>query len=965
MQDALALLSAALDSSGYICIRGFGVGPNKGDPAFRRQRIFKPGQYQQAVDYARRIDAQGIDTYYTTATLNNTSNAEATNVHAVKLFKVDLDIDQNDPKKYPTRSIAGAALQVWCQTNGVPEPNWWVNSGYGLHAYFILSDALNAEDGKEYSDKIKALLMHAQIKFDQGITGDIARVLRLPGTVNRKHPPAAKPVKLLSSGPDIDTDTMLDALDLLWANTPSLPVVAKVAAPPSLGLGHVPAHLQGVTLSDDTKSLFVHRPKSFAVLVDRSTTTTDLGCNQVKHLYENQQMQSEPEWRAILSIAHFCDDGPTAIHATSNKHPGYDYDATEAKASHIKGPYTCNQFEMNWPVRCQGCPHKGKIGSPIALGDYVKLMEGPTTVMAKNAKVDDQEVQYDIPEYPDPYVRGADGGVYRRNYKDPANPEAVLEGADLYVVDRLKSEEDGAMYQLRYIHARDGVAEFILKGTRLGAKELGEDLRFYGINVFDKGVTSVRNYITAWIESLKMQRDVCMVRTQMGWTDDYKSFIIGDREVTAGGTLYSRAAPSLTAVTDALQKKGEFNVWRRTFSTYAMPGFEAYAFCALVGFGAPLMPLFNLHGMVLNAYAEKSGTGKTTTLDAALSIWGEPEGLRLTCGKEHGDTVNSRFNRMGQYKNLPICIDEVTKMTVEEMQQFLLSLTGGRAKHRMMASANQERVNNATWASICLTSANTSFIEALQVEKVGVQGELMRILEVHLPPQNVLSKADSDRIFKNFNEHYGLAGQSYIAYLLRNWERVLPLLEEERSNLDKRTGAAQDERYWSATCACIIVGGRLAKEDGLHDIDMDAMRDFAVRLIIDTRARHHYGNTVNGKRSDLLGDFLNENLFGTLVVQVNMVNNKPVSTAIKEPTNSLHVRYEKNLGKLFVTQSHFNKFMRDRNANIDQYLKELKATGQYHADTQKRMASGTSLPNNPVRVYEFNMKDDDLPPLIT
>jgi hypothetical protein len=76
-------------------------------------------------------------------------------------------------------------------------------------------------------------------------------------------------------------------------------------------------------------------------------------------------------WRAALSVAVHCVDGATAIHAISEGHEGYDPEETERKAAKTKGPYTCDAFEKINPGGCSGCPHLGKLKSPITLGQEI------------------------------------------------------------------------------------------------------------------------------------------------------------------------------------------------------------------------------------------------------------------------------------------------------------------------------------------------------------------------------------------------------------------------------------------------------------------------------------------------------------------------------------------------------------------------------------------------------------------
>lgn len=964
MSDAEALLAAALDTSGFVVIRGFGTGTNKGKQP--RQKFFAPGDFKGAADYAIQLSQQDYDAYFATSTFRTRENAEAGNVESVRCLKIDLDIDPNDEKKYPSKSEAAKALQAWCNESGFPVPNAVVDSGYGVHAYWCLLQAMDSNDGKIYSEKFKQILMANGLKLDRTVTGDVVRVLRVPDTLNYKRVPARK-VKLKGGmvGALHDVDYVCDQIDLLYAVAD---IKQTTAAVPDFGLGAIPAHLKGIKLDSETESLLRAKPKSAKVLIKKSIDGS--GCAQIKNLFEDQAGQDEPRWRAGLSVVRFCEDGDAAIHNMSHRHPAYSHAETEKKAALLLGPYKCGTFEANWPALCNGCVHKGKITSPIQLGDFVPLADPKkdNVVVAENKAVDDGPVAYTIPEYPFPYVRGKKGGVYKRNPEDEANPVEVYK-FDLYVIDRMRDLNDGFMVSIRMHHPTDGVMDFTVPSSDVGNKEeFRKVLNKFGIMKVDGGVAMVRNYVMSWIDDFERRKAATMVRTQMGWTDNFESFVIGDREITSGGKKYSQTAPSLAPITKALVKVGDPDLWRKTFALYGMPGYEAYAFCALTGFGAPLMKLLDLEGGIINIYAKESGTGKTTVQYAAQSIWGSPKELMITCGAD-GDTNNVRFHRIGQYQNLPVCIDEATKLRPEDMSNLLLSITQGRAKNRMNGSTNTERANHSSWSTVALTSANTSFVDLLQAERKSSEGELMRIIEIHMPPNIVMSKDQSDVAFRSFFHNYGHAGEAYMFYLLRNL--TIPVvqnrLEKIRRELDAQTGAKQSERYWSGMVACLLAGGEFAKEAGLHDFDMAAMRQFAIDLINNMRARHVYAGVKHSAQGDVLGEYINLHQGHTVVMQVNPdgKGGEIVTMLSDRVPNEVHARYERNNNLLYVNMTSFNKYVSGRNLPVVQVIEELKTAGVLKGkDCWKRLTAGTNAPSVKARCYLFEVKSEDLPPLI-
>lgn len=945
MSAALALLSAALDMNGWICIRAL----KSGKPPM--QSFYAPGDYTGAVAEALRLSQLGYDTYFATSTFNNKASGKAENVNAVKVFKLDLDVGKDDPKKYPTKRDAVESLADFCGLHNLPAPAL-VDSGGGVHVYWIMDEAIVPDDGKLYSEKLKSLIVASGMKSDPTATADIARILRVPETLNYKKV-VARPVTLKSPVHVYGTDYLCDLIDTAYeaSDMPQL----NYKSPDLLAGLVLPDHLKGTELDATTKGLLAGKPKSFRILLKRSLEG-EKGCNQIKYANDHQASVDEPRWRSALSVAWHCEDGAEAIHWISRGHSGYNPMETEKKAMLTVGPHTCAHFKSNWPAECAGCKHMGKITSPIQLGEFVpKAEKGDNVVLAQNKSIDAAPVAYTIPEYPFPYFRSTRGGVWMKDNDDEDNAIEVTP-MDFYMVERLRDEADGYLSQMRLHHPKDGVVDFLITTESMGSNaDFGKVLNKEGMLVFDKGVHAVRSYVKRWFDHLAQVNEVSRVKTQFGWADDFQSFVVGDKEITAGGVKYSPAAPSLAPLVAACGKKGDLAEWRKVFNVYAMPGFEAHAFCALVGFGAPLMALTNQDGVVINAYSKESGSGKSTTLLAACSVWGDPEGLWIS----EDDTAQSRYHRMGVYQNLPICVDEVTNMKEEDMSRFLFVVTRGKGRNRMSSSANQERTNNTSWKSIVLCSANTNFTQKMQADKDGVHGELMRLLEPKVPETGLLTKDQADSIFGKLNEHYGHAGEVFIQHVMRNMPRVKDELAAELKLMNAEIGMVGRERFWAAAGACIIVGGRLAQESGLHDIDMEAIRDYFYDLVEKTRLVMQYTINKDGK-SDLLGEFLNRHSGSILTVNVDTSLTPNITTELITPkTAHLIARYEKNLNTLYVSASEFNKFMSYMNADLQTFLEHARQKGMLKAEgVMKRLNKGTMLPSVNIRVYVFELTDD-------
>ena len=94
-------------------------------------------------------------------------------------------------------------------------------------------------------------------------------------------------------------------------------------------------------------------------------------------------------------------------------------------------------------------------------------------------------VSKDIPLYPEPYFRGANGGVYIRfKDKDGNIEDKVIYQNDLYVIKRIMDVEVGEAMSMRLHLPQDGIREFTVPLTSVTSKEeLRKQLSMHGIAV--------------------------------------------------------------------------------------------------------------------------------------------------------------------------------------------------------------------------------------------------------------------------------------------------------------------------------------------------------------------------------------------------------------------------------------------------------------------------------------------------
>lgn len=911
------LLTALLPTDGYYCVVGL-----KSDTPPVQKLVTTIDEVEQE---AAILCGSGFNAYFGCAKYETTNNRKAQNVKSVQCFW--LDIDCYDDKPYADQREAMVALKVFCDVLGLPRPTI-VDSGRGLHVYWPLVMPITPEQWKRTATKLKQqcnrlnILLHA----DPSRTADIASILRLPQTKNFKTDPPLDVKIILSSKPTRYED--FDALVSVGLN-----FSAPTAPTDNSGLNEL------------TKSLMGNKQNKFSLVLQKSLKGE--GCEQVKQAYENQEDVSEPLWRAVLSIAAHCVDGDTAIHEVSNKHPNYTAEETEDKAAKTKGPYLCKTFEESNPNGCANCPLKGKISSPITLGQVIAEAKDEEIVGFMEA--DKNAVStYKIPTLPFPYFAGKTNGIYRKSSDDEEDATLIYEHY-LYVVKRLRDPQKGEVIWLRLHTPKDGVREFALPAVDLLTPErLREKLAWYGVVGLKKQMDSIMQYIVYFVKELQCTTGAELMRNQFGWTENNESFIIGETEIRADGDKYSPPSSYTNQYCSAFETLGTFEEWKKVISVYERPGFEPHAFGFFTAFGAPLMKFMNQAGAIVNMVNNASGTGKTTSIKCMHSVYGHPDEMMLV----ERDTANTRLHRLGVMNNLGLGCDEITKMTNDDFSDFAYSVSQGRGRGRMKMNDNAERLNFAKWSTILLCSSNASVVDKLKTLTTS-DGELMRVMEFSVPESKLLSKEEADETYGKLYLNYGHAGKVYLRDLVANLEERVSEVKELQRIIDKKAGFTNRERFWSAVAACNIAGAQFAKRLGIHNIDVGVVFRWVIKELSQMR------NDIKPPATDhaaVIADFWNKYSRNTLVINGEADRRTNVeSLPIREPFGELILRMEPDTQKLYIDSKIFRKFCQEIRATVKDVIGALTADGVCGGIVQKRMYKGTKLSSvPPIMAYVFD-----------
>lgn len=936
-----------LPQQGVYCIGEL----DKSKPIDRNFRHLFANNIEELYEKIEQVKARKHDVYVSMGTFSRYSRMAKDCIYH-KSFFIDFDVGDLkalEGKGYYSQQDALDALEGFVKQHDLPPPIR-VNSGIGIHAYWIFDEVIEAKDFLPYAQKFKALCIKSGLTIDTGATpADLARVMRWVGSYNYRSDPPAQCQFIDEEFNEYSFDAFkefLDSQDLQISNRKADPILSKARK----GLDE---ETLAITKADNWEYLFNK-------IVTRSLEGD--GCEQIKHIIINSKTAGYVEWTAGLRLAAHCDDHAEAIHLMSEDYEGYDREQTIKTAYSFDEPPVCKFFEEEISSeRCRDCKFRGKIHTPISLGKSLKIATSDTKESVREEPDTEEvptpksleELGKEFPEFLQPFVRGSTGGVYYvsppvtdKDGKKHQDDPIMVCPYDFYPISRMFSPSDGECMKMRLELPNDAVREFIIPMKFLYAKDkFREIVSYHGVTPSPKAMELLNNYVIRWQQYMIGAQKASIMRTQMGWTEDNTSFVVGENEILKNGEVIPAPISSnCKSVSKWLHAEGSFEEWRTAANKLNLPGFEYHAFIMLCGFASPLMRYTTTPGVSVSLTG-KSGAAKTGALYGALSVFGKPEPLSVLDATENG--------MVGRYLTLHSLIlgmDEVSNKHGKVLADLIHKISQGKAKIRMQGSINAEREHERSASLICVFTTNESVYSKLEAFKGNPRGEAARLVEF-LMPQPELLRGDQggtlgSEIFNTFNFHYGHAGPKFIDALFRLGDgRVDEYRMIWENRFIKDFGNPSEYRFYKNLMAVVFAAGQINNEEGILDFDLERIYMKILKGMVAIRDDVVKVNAIDYE--SMLGDFANKYIQNILVMRN--------SALIREPRGALMARVDVDKDLMQVSKSEFKKYLNDNNVSAREFELEMKERGILLDIKKARLASGWkgAVQSDPAVLYWF------------
>lgn len=983
-----AFLRAILPESGLYCIATIGTGNNG---SYCKNQPF--ADLASATQYAMSM-APYADVYMALSSYAQSGAFSRSAKMAIRQRSFWLDLDC-DPEKaalgqaYANKQEAIAGLGNFLKSTKLPAPAL-VDSGHGYHLYWPLSRSIESTQWRQLASRLVTICQTYGLIADHHRTRDLASILRVPGTFNRKQG-GSLAVELKYFPTPVDPIAFAKQIIAL-APVATEPAVAVSQAMPSVDLS-------GLSFSDDFTDT--------SNLPERGWKQLVIKCKQIREMATSPY----PAWMLAARTILHTTGGAGMVHALSKLGPKYDPYTTDKLISSLQGSAEygaalCTSFQTHCAEKCEGCPYKGKLKSPISLAELAV----PETVTMPAVKLDtvdlsggeialgDAEDTVEVHPFKSDRFSVVPGkGVYAMlETKDGTPYNACISDIEIYIhtlcIDNTQGLVPKRTYLMRKIAPGCAPVDipFAVEDA-LGANKLETWTAQCGILPLPANKKLFFEFMNTYIASVQNNLPEVYVRNHFGWdkwTDkatgkSYPGFIVGTQMFTKDGVKPVRLDERSADISKKLGSRGTLEGWKKVPALYKTLDQKFAQLLMCTAFGAPLMQFGRgtATNVAYNFWDINGGKGKSSILKAIASVWGDPQ--QMLMGRT--DTTSARFQHFAVFRNLPVLIDEITGMRDSDAATLLYDIVNGREKARSTVSGTG-LAQSGHWDTIAIFTANQSMYEALKDYRAQTSATCMRVIEAvcdfkdysNTAMQTVINEAMTAA-----RDNYGLAGQAFIRFLMTQ-PKATDIVAQSAERFATKYAKASDERFWLYGMAIPLYAGRIAKALGLIDYDMDALERYCVEeLLPDLRSKVKSDKPTS---ANLLMEFLNDNLADTLIVGARdrevfkelLAQGRVKTTTfedaadpyvVKLPTHKLVVRRELDTGATYVSASALSHWCKNRGISVDSMLDDIRRRcfngGNVQApvnnkDTRYVLGKGVDvLAGSNQRVYKFVVLNEE------
>ena len=254
------------------------------------------------------------------------------------------------------------------------------------------------------------------------------------------------------------------------------------------------------------------------------------------------------------------------------------------------------------------------------------------------------------------------------------------------------------------------------------------------------------------------------------------------------------------AIAAAYHTNGTFEAWKGTMQAHRDK--NKFRFILAAAFAAPLLKILHQRTFFVYNWGDARG-GKTAALKAALSVWGEPDGLMMNF-----NTTQVGLERTAAFfSDLPLGIDErqaagTGQYGQSKIENLVYMIGEGKGRTRGAKDGGVQKVNR--WRTIALATG-----EEPATTGTSQTGVSTRVLEIYRGPFE--TEAEAGQMHQDSAANFGWAGPEFVKRLAKIPEDALNEKYREMTDYVRSVGKGKAGSH-VAGVAVIALADALADE---------------------------------------------------------------------------------------------------------------------------------------------------------
>jgi putative DNA primase/helicase len=326
---------------------------------------------------------------------------------------------------------------------------------------------------------------------------------------------------------------------------------------------------------------------------------------------------------------------------------------------------------------------------------------------------------------------------------------------------------------------------------------------------------------------------------QLGWTDDtFKSFALGNKQVIGDQDFMFHPVHS-NQVAAAIRQKGTSESWRYEVGSLCAKNVMLIAAVSLA-FSGPLLEPMRLQGSGLHLRGASS-RGKSTALQAAVSVWGGGD-----FQQSWRTTTNGLEGVATACNGTLLALDEMGEVLSKDLSDAIYMLGNGQGKGR--GNAQGRTTGKGRWKVAMLSTGEVSVADKLaEAGKAPMAGHEVRLIDIdadsrqfgvfdylHDAPN---AAAFADQLKRATTDNFGCVGVAFVEHLLLGPNNVFVEVEKAIGDFcehaNTKLDLPQDGQIQRVlkTFALIAAAGDLATEFGLTGWPKQSASEAAMTLL--------------------------------------------------------------------------------------------------------------------------------------